>query len=151
MYRNSMHHKLWKSIFRITASVILMVTAFFSFHGSAQAAEFSFTCPAGDTVKETKIPSSHSCSYSAESDGVQFGGLRTCGLAGLPFIGAQVSEVNDYWSITCGYSAGFLQNSLSVGPAPSIEKCRFQNQTQTCEGNIKDCKITCPQKPVSQL
>ena len=109
--------------------------------------DFTFRCPAPDEVRQHTIPKSLNCAYSAESDGVEFGGFNNCGLARLPFVGAIVSELNGYWSLNCSYAGGAQGNTLSVGPDPVIDTCRFADGSQTCTGTRDECAITCASKP----
>lgn len=115
----------------------------------AARADVTFQCPAPDSIQQTTIPHSVNCAYSAESDGVAFGGYNNCGLVGLPFVGAQVSEVNGYWSLYCSYSNGASGNVMSVGPDPVIETCHFGGGGQTCKGSLAQCAFTCASKPTA--
>lgn len=113
----------------------------------AAFADVTFQCPAPDSIKQHTIPSSINCSYSANSGGIEFGGYNNCGLVGLPFVGASISQVNNYWSINCVYTNGLSNNTMSVGPNPVIEQCTFGDLTKQCKGSLADCAITCPTKP----
>jgi hypothetical protein len=112
-------------------------------------ADVTFQCPAPDSIRQITIPHSVNCAYSAESDGVAFGGYNGCGLAGLPFVGAQASEVNGYWSLYCSYSNGAAGNVMSVGPSPVIETCHFEGGDRACRGSLAECAVTCAAKPSS--
>lgn len=114
-------------------------------------ADVTFQCPAPDSIRQITIPHSINCAYSAESDGIGFGGYNNCGLVGLPFVGAQAAETNGYWSLYCSYSNGSLGNVMSVGPDPVIETCEFAGAGggQTCKGSLERCAVTCASKPGS--
>ena len=119
----------------------------FSLFTSSASAEVTFQCPAPDSIKQITIPHSFNCAYTATSDGIGFGGFNNCGLVGLPFVGGNISEVNGYWSLNCGYSNGSSSNAMSVGPDPVIAMCAFANATRTCTGSLSTCTITCPSAP----
>lgn len=114
---------------------------------SAALAQTTFQCPSPGSVTQHTIPSSVNCAYTAESDGIQFGGYNNCDLAGLPFVGGTIGSVNGYWSINCGYSNGASGNTMSVGPDPVISHCHFANGTDNCKGTLEQCAITCPTAP----
>lgn len=127
---------------------LLLTSALMGLWGAAPTlAAFSGQCPAGDTIKQTRIPSSVNCAYSAESDGVGFGGFNNCGLVGLPFAGGRVSEINGYWSLDCSYVGSGLNNTLSVGPDAVIKTCHFPDGSLTCSGTRQQCRFTCGEKP----
>jgi len=126
---------------------ILSMIGVLAVSSSAATAQVTFQCPAPDSIKQIAIPSSINCAYTASSDGVEFGGYNNCGLVGLPFTGGRISQINGYWSIYCGYSDTRSNNTMSVGPNPTIAYCHFANGSETCKGSIESCAVTCPTAP----
>jgi len=131
-----------------TTLSLFITVCLISFSASA-GGEYRGQCPSPDQIKQHTIPSSINCAYSAESDGVEYGGYNNCGLLGLPFVGARISEINGYWSLYCNYANPGLNNTMSVGPDPQIKSCQFKGGAMTCSGTLEECQFTCASRPNS--
>lgn len=113
----------------------------------ASAATVTIHCPNSNDVTVHSIPHSVNSYFTATSDGVAFGGFGVGWVKGLPLAAAEVDDVNGNWSFTCGYGQSGFMETLGTGNSPVFANCKFANGTQTCQGTIDQCALSCPSQP----
>lgn len=103
-------------------------------------------CPKPETIAYQTIPSSIHGYYYAISDDTGFGALSLGYFdpEKLEFLGAEISEINDYWRIYCSYKQGGTVLSLSSNVEDEYADCHFPDGEQTCEEELESCAIICP-------
>ena len=126
----------------VVLSVVFAVAAL-----SASAAPVTIHCPSSNDVTVHSIPHSVNSYFTATSDGVAFGGFGVGWVKGLPLAVAEVDNVNGNWSMTCGYGQSGFMETLETGNSPVFANCKFANGSQTCQGTIDQCALSCPSQP----
>jgi hypothetical protein len=112
-------------------------------------AAVSIHCPNSNNVVAHSIPHSVNSYFTATSDGVDFWSYGAGWVKGLPLIAAQVSEFSGSWSFTCGYGqSGSVFENLTSGNSAVYANCKFANGSQSCQGGIDQCVLSCPSQPV---
>lgn len=118
------------------------------------ASHITIHCPAAESIVVTSIPSSfHSVLSATSAEGVAFGTFGTAlgNPAGLDVYGAEISEVNGYYRMSCGYKKGGFGFTLSTRDDEAYAQCHFWNGEQVCEGGIEDCALICPAEAFPEL
>ncbi|HEX4959207.1 MAG TPA: hypothetical protein VF173_00110 [Thermoanaerobaculia bacterium] len=110
-------------------------------------AAVSIACPAANTVKVHRIPHSINSYFTAVSDGVEFGGFGFGWNLDGVLIKAQVTDFNGSWSMVCTYGPQGFTESLQSSSSQTFKSCTFANGTQTCNGSIQQCTLSCPSQP----
>ena len=126
----------------LTLATLLIVVA----GNSLASPEATYRCPPPSAIEMRPIPSSFNAVYIAESEGLAFLGLDRAGIkAGtLSFVGAEISEVNDYWRFACRYGSELSGLTLTTSDSPSYKHCSFIDSRQYCEAEREACVLKCP-------
>lgn len=118
------------------------------------ASHITIHCPAAESIVVTTIPSSfHSVMSATSAEGVAFGTFGTAlgDPSGLEVYGAEISEVNSYYRMSCGYKKGGFGFTLATRDDLAYAQCHFWNGEQVCEGGIEDCSLICPAEAFPQI
>ncbi len=104
-------------------------------------------CPRSSAISVTAVPSSfHSVMTATTDDGYAFGtfGLGFTHPEDFAFYAAEITEVNGFWRMACGYKSGGIGFTLQSRENPAYQDCAFENGDSVCEGTIEECALICP-------
>jgi hypothetical protein len=114
---------------------------------------FTTMCGLPETIVVTHIPGSYNSLFTTNttSGGIGLLGMSALGkLVDTKFVGAEIGQVNDFWSLSCVYTSLGSSIALESNDSPVWQTCHFlSGAQQTCAtaASVSDCVIKCPSPP----